>query len=155
MMLHRKKLTREQALQRSKIFCGYQERCHYETKQKLISFGLARNEVEQIISALIDEDYLNEARFAAAFARGKFRIKGWGRIKIRYELRQKKVSDHCIKTAMDEIDEVEYMKTLDRLYDGKLEELEQETDPLAKKRKAKDYLLQKGFELDLIMKKIS
>ena len=154
-MLQRKKLTREQALQRSKIFCGYQERCHYETKQKLISFGLPRNEVEQILSELIEEDYLNEERFAAAFARGKFRIKGWGRIKIRYELRQKKVSDYCIKKAMNEIDEAEYIKTLDRLYEVKLGELEQETDEVTKKRKAKDYLLQKGFELDLIMKKIS
>ena len=154
-MLQRKKLTREQALQRSKIFCGYQERCHHETKQKLVSFGLARNEVEQILSELIEENYLNEERYAAAYARGKFRIKNWGRIKIRYELRQKRVSDYCIKKAMNEIDEAEYQKTLDRLYTAKLGELEQETDEIARKRKAKDYLLQKGFGLDLILKKIS
>ena len=133
-MLQRKKLTREQALQRSKIFCGYQERCYHETKQKLVSFGLARNEVEQILSELIEENYLNEERYAAAYARGKFRIKNWGRIKIRYELRQKRVSDYCIKKAMNEIDEAEYQKTLDRLYTAKLGELEQETDEIARKK---------------------
>jgi regulatory protein len=98
---------------------------------------------------------LNEERYAAAFARGKFRNKGWGRIKIRYELRQKKVNDYCIRKAMNEIDEAEYLKTLDRLYAGKICELEQETDEIARRRKARDYLLQKGFELDLILKKIS
>jgi len=121
-----------------------------ETKEKLYTFGLTREEVEQIIARLIDEDYLNEERFAAAFARGKFRIKHWGRVKIRYELKQKYISELCIKKAMKEIDEDEYLKTLVKLTEEKLEELGQEKDILIRKKKVLSYLMQKGYERDII-----
>jgi regulatory protein len=99
---------------------------------------------------LVEEDYLNEERYAAAYARGKFRIKQWGRIKIKYELKQKQVSDYCIKNAMKEIDEEEYMKTLGKLMEEKLIELESEKNVFVKRKKATDYLLQKGYERDFI-----
>jgi regulatory protein len=149
-MLQKKKLTPDQGWQRAKLYCAYQERSHVETKEKLYSFGLPREEVEQIIARLIDEDYLNEERFAAAFARGKFRIKHWGRVKIRYELKQKYISELCIKKAMKEIDEDEYLKTLEKLIEEKLEELCQEKDILNRKKKVWSYLLQKGYERDII-----
>lgn len=150
-MLQRKKLTADQALQRAKLYCAYQERCHAETKQKLYSFGLFKNDVDRIISQLVEEDYLNEERFAAAFARGKFRMKHWGRVKIKYELKQKNVSEYCIKKAMKEIGEEEYEKTLAKLTEEKLEELGGEKNALTRRKKVYDYLLQKGFERDMIL----
>lgn len=149
-MLQKKKLTPDQGWLRAKLYCAYQERSHVETKEKLYTFGLTREEVEQIIARLIDEDYLNEERFAAAFARGKFRIKHWGRVKIRYELKQKYISELCIKKAMKEIDEDEYLKTLVKLTEEKLEELGQEKDILIRKKKVLSYLMQKGYERDII-----
>ena len=149
-MLQKKKLTPDQGWQRAKLYCAYQERSHVETKEKLYSFGLPREEVEQIIARLIDEDYLNEERFASAFARGKFRMKHWGRVKIRYELKQKYISELCIKKVMKEIDEEEYLKTLEKLTEEKLEELRQEKDILTRKKKVLSYLLQKGYERDII-----
>ena len=149
-MLRRKKLTADQALKNAKVYCSYQERNHKETKDRLFSYGLPKSDIEQILSRLIEEDYLNEERFAAAYARGKFRMKQWGRIKIRYELRQKQVSDYCIEKAMKEIDEEEYMKTLEKLMEEKMSELQSETNVLAKKKKATDFLLQKGYERDII-----
>ncbi|MGE5105942.1 MAG: regulatory protein RecX, partial [Sphingobacteriales bacterium] len=114
-MQYKKQLTKEQALQKLRHYCGYQERSHAEVKEKLYSFGLHKQEVEESISQLIEEEYLNEERFAKAFASGKFRIKQWGRIKIKYELKQKQVSDYCIRKAIDAIEEEDYLKTLRRL----------------------------------------
>src|SRR5690349_5361845 len=108
-MMTKKKLTPQQALAQAKIYCAYQERCHSETKERLYSFGLTTNEVDQIIAQLIEEDYLNEERFAAAFARGKFRMKRWGRVKIKYEMKQRQITGYCIQKAMKEIDEEEYL----------------------------------------------
>ena len=149
-MVQRKKLTAEQALQRAKLYCAYQERCHAETKQKLYSFGLFKTDVDRIVSNLIEEDYLNEERFAAAFARGKFRMKHWGRVKIAYELKQKNVSDYCIKKAVEQIEEEEYLEVLGKLAEEKLEELNGEKNELMRRKKVHDYLLQKGYERDLI-----
>lgn len=153
-MLQRKKLTPDQAWQHAKLYCAYQERCHKETKEKLYSFGLSRNDADRIISQLIEEDYLNEQRFAAAYARGKFRMKQWGRSKIRYELKQKGVSEYCIKKAMTEIDDHEYEKTLLRLIELKAKELKSEKNVFTRKKKIRDYLMQKGYEYDLILQNL-
>jgi regulatory protein len=150
-MLQKKRLTPDQALQKAKHYCAYQERSHAEAKEKLYSFGLWKNEVEKIISQLIEEDYLNEERFAAAFARGKFRMKQWGRVKIKYELKQKQVSEYCIKKGLKEIREEEYQKILVKLAEEKLNTLKSEKNIYTKKRKAMDYLLQKGYERDLVL----
>jgi len=82
----KKRLTPQQARQTIKQYCAYQERSHFEVKTALCSHGLTIGEADEIIAELISEDYLNEERFARAFARGKFRMKKWGRVKIRYEL---------------------------------------------------------------------
>ena len=95
-MLQKKYLTPAQALQKLKHFCGYQERSHYETQQKLYSLGLYKKDVEILLSQLIEENYLNEERYATAFAGGRFRIKQWGRVKIKYELQQQPVGDRTI-----------------------------------------------------------
>ncbi len=150
-MLQNRKLTPQQASQKIKHYCAYQERSHEEVKQKLYSFGLRTIEIDPILAQLIEEDYLNEERFAKLFAGGRFRMKQWGRIKIRLALQQKKVSEYCIKKGLLEIPDNEYLHTLRRLFDLKWTALKGEKNLLTKKRKTLDALLQKGFERDLIM----
>src|SRR6187399_231885 len=144
-MLYKEKLTPQQAFQKIKQYCAYQERCHSEVKEKLYGYGLYKNDVEDIIGKLIEENYLNEERFAILFAGGKFRIKQWGRLKIKYELKQKQVSEYCIKKALNSIDETAYLKTLDKLFELQLKRLKTEKNSYSKKKKLQDHLRMKGF----------
>ena len=146
--MQKKYLTKEQALQKLKHYCGYQERSHGEVQQKLWDLGVNRSEHDEIISSLIEEDYLNEERFAKQFVGGKFRMKDWGRKKIYYALKEKKVSEYAIKTAMKEIDEKIYKETLYELAEKKYISLQSEQN-LVRKKKTMDYLLQKGYEAEL------
>jgi regulatory protein len=154
-MLQKKRLTPGQALQNIRLFCAYQDRSHSEVKDRLYSFGLNTPEVDTIISELIQDDYLNEERFARSFARGKFRMKQWGRVKIKYELKLRHVSEYCIKKGLTEIDDAEYEKTLNNLLEQKSRTLRSEKNVFVKKRKLLDYLLQKGFERDVVLGAIS
>ena len=147
--MQRKFLTKEEALQKLRQYCAYQERSHYEVQQKLYDLGIRRNDHDGIIATLIEEDYLNEERFAKAFAGGKFRMKDWGRKKIYYALKEKKVSEYSIKQAMKEIDEEEYQKNLKELVTEKYESLKDE-QYLVRKKKTIDYMVQKGYEFDLV-----
>ncbi|MGN6603134.1 MAG: regulatory protein RecX [Ginsengibacter sp.] len=147
--------TPEQTVPKIKQYCAYQERCHAEVRDKLFSFGLHKNDVEEIISQLITENYLNEERFAIHFAGGKFRMKQWGKIKITQALKFKQVSDYCIRKALKEIDADEYENTFQKLVEQKLKSLKSEKNIFIKKRKIQDFLLQKGFESDKIRKAIN
>ncbi|QEC41414.1 regulatory protein RecX [Pseudobacter ginsenosidimutans] len=150
-MAYQKQLSKEQALQKARHYCGYQERSHTEVKEKLYSYGLRKTDVEELLSQLIEENYLNEERYATMFAGGKFRMKQWGRVKIRYELKQKRVSEYCIKKAMKEIDEEDYLKTLDKLASVKWNSVKGEgVNHFVKMSKTTDYLVQKGFEMELV-----
>ncbi len=133
-----------------KHYCGYQERSHSEVKQKLYSFGLPKKEVEELISRLIEEGYLNEERFALQFASGKSRIKGWGTQKIRYELRQRGISEFCINKALNALDKGEYESGFQRLAAKKWASLQSEKNIFARKSKWQQFLLKKGFEAALI-----
>ena len=148
-------LTPQQALPKAKHYCAYQERCHTEVTDKLHAFGLNKEEVAQVISTLIEENYLNEERFALMYAGGHFRTKHWGRIKIKYELKKKMVSDYCIKKALKSIDDAAYIKTLQRLAEPKLKTLKGEKNLFIRKKKLQDHLLQKGYESDLIREAIN
>ncbi len=148
-MLYKKTLTRDQALQKLRHFCGYQERCHQDVKEKLYNLGVKKREHDEIIATLIEEKYLDEERFAVAFAGGRFRIKQWGRIKIRYELKQRQVSDYSIRKALGQIDEKEYRAVLQKLAEERYASLKEEQG-LLRKKKTMDYLLQKGFEMELV-----
>ena len=149
------KFSKEQALPKIKQYCTYQERCHAEVKEKLYSFGLyKKKDVEQLMSQLIEENYLNEERFAIQYAGGKFRMNQWGRIKIKYALRQKQVSEYSIKKGLKEINESDYKKTLQKLAEQKLKTLKNESNVFSKRKKLQDYLLQKGYETDLILEEI-
>ena len=149
-MIRRPSLSLEQALQKARHYCGYQERSHRDVQEKLYSLGLRKKDVEQAIATLIEENYLNEERFAIQYASGHFRLKSWGRVRIRYELKQKQVSEYCIKKALAGIDEDEYERTLTKLAERKAEELAAETNPYIRKQKLQEYLLRKGYEADQI-----
>ena len=148
--MHPKNIGTDEAWQKVKHFCAYQERSHAETRDKLYSFGLYKQEVEDLLGKLIQENYLNEERYAIQFAGGKFRIKQWGRIKIKYELQQKRVSAYCIKIALAQIDEEDYYQCLLKLATAKSETLSSEKNVYVKKSKLYSYLLQKGYESGLI-----
>jgi regulatory protein len=126
-------------------FCNYQERSHQEVKDRLYELGSFPGEVNELIAELIQADLLNEERFAKAFARGKFKLKNWGRIKITYELKAHRISEYLLKKALREIDPSEYFGTAQRLGERKWESLK-EANSFAKRCKVYKYLQQKGYE---------
>lgn len=146
LMLRAQQISKEQALQKIRIYCGYQERSHKEVKEKLYSFKLRKQTVEEILAQLIEENFLDEERFAIQFAGGKFRMKQWGRVKIMHALKQRGVSDYCIRKAMNEIDETAYKQVLQKLAERKWTSLRKEPHLLTKLQKTRTYLMQKGFE---------
>lgn len=136
-------------------YCKYQERCHSEVRNKLYELGCTTGEVERQIAGLIETGVLNEERFARAFAGGKFRMKQWGREKIKQQLKIRKISDYCIKKAMTEISPDDYEKTLNKIAYKKTEEIKKDRSISSKKSKLYRYLIQKGYERDLVIDIIS
>jgi regulatory protein len=147
-------VTPHQALAKSYKFCAYQERSQKEVRDKLISFKLENEEIENIIVKLIEENFLNEERFALAYAGGKFRIKHWGKNKIKQSLKQHDVSEYCIKKALSNIKNDEYYLTIEKLVSKKNKELKEEKNRLARARKVLVFMITKGYEHELVMKEI-
>lgn len=141
--------TVAQALIKAEAWCAYQDRCQQEMRDKLYSWGLSPDEIENVIAELIGRRFIDEERYAIAFAGGKFRIKKWGRVKIRVELKRKKISDYCIRKGLAQIDEDEYRETLRKLAEKKEKETK-EKHPLKKKYKIMSYLVSRGYENDLV-----
>ncbi len=131
-------------------FCNYQERSQQEVRDKLYELGSYPAEVEELIADLIEAGLLNEERFARAFVRGKFRMKGWGRVKILQHLKPHRISEYLIKIALKEIDPSEYFGTALRLGRRKWESLHSERSNALKKQKTYRFLLQRGFETGII-----
>ncbi len=144
-----KPLTVLQVKTKMESWCAFQDRSHFETRLKIKSFYLKETEIEFIIAELISSNFLNEERFACSYARGKFRIKKWGKHKILSGLREHRVSDFCIKKAMKEIDGDEYIKLLTSILVTKNSSLK-EKNFLLKKIKLTRFALSRGFEQDLI-----
>ena len=142
--------TQKQALIKAESYCAYQERCQQEVRDKLYSWGLHDVQVENVIAELIASNFINEERFAKAYAGGKFRIKKWGRVKISIELKRRKISAYCIKKGLAEIEEEEYIKTLQKVAEVKIKAMK-ERDSKKKKYKVMNYLLSRGFENDLVV----
>ncbi|WP_370591093.1 regulatory protein RecX [Salegentibacter sp. BLCTC] len=130
-------------------FCAYRDRSHKEVEEKLNKMNMIPAAQEQIIIQLMQEDFLNEERFARSFVRGKFRIKKWGKIKIKQELKFREISSPIIKIALTEIEQEKYTATLYELAEKKLDLLK-EPDTFKKKRKLADFLLRKGYESNLV-----
>jgi regulatory protein len=139
------RIGKEQAIQRIRHYCAYQERAQQEVRDKLYELGMTMDEVEEIMSDLIAENFLNEERFAVQFAGGHFRIKGWGKVKIQHALQQKRVSSFNIKIGLKAIDEDAYLKTLEQLATKKWNSLKGERG-LSRMAKTYAFLHQRGFE---------
>lgn len=145
-----KKLTPRQAKSKAEAYCAYQERSQQEVRNKLYYWGLHQTNVEEVIAELIADGFLNEERFALAYASGKFRMNGWGKYKIKQGLAQKSVSIPLIRTALNSLDEREYRDKLESLLRAKAG-LEKEKHPYKRKNKLMQYALGKGYESELIL----
>jgi regulatory protein len=137
------------ALKKAEAYCAYQERSQYEVRGKLIGLGIYHNDLENIISALIENNFINEERFAKAYAQGKFRIKAWGKLKIKQGLKFKQVSPPLIKKALEQINKEDYLAQLEKILGKKIDWDAKKLDSKSK-NKAIQYALGKGFESDLI-----
>ncbi|MFD2163747.1 regulatory protein RecX [Paradesertivirga mongoliensis] len=145
-----KRLDKKTAKARLEQYCAYQERSQQEVREKLYSYGLYPSEVEDLICNLIEANYLNEERFAIAYTLGKFRIKHWGRIKIKQGLKQKRVGDNLIKKALGQIDAEEYERALMGVLKKK-DALSKESNAFTRRQKLIQYAISRGYETDLVI----
>jgi len=136
------------ALAKLQHYCAYQDRCHQEVRNKLLDLGVRGHELEIIITELIKDNFLNEERFARSYARGKFRIKRWGRIKIKLELKKRDVSVYCIKKGLSEIDDADYYDTLLKVVLAKKKLLKPDSE-FKQKNKLVQHAMRRGFETAL------
>jgi regulatory protein len=148
-----KPLTFEQAKHKALRYCAYQERSHQEVKNKLYELGLRTSDVDELLSYLITEGFLNEERYAKLYAGGKFRVKHWGRIKITHALEGKGLSKKCISIGLKEIDEDEYLLTLEKLIAAKIDEVDEDSKFVIRDKVSR-YAIQKGYEPELVWKKL-
>ncbi|HRV55924.1 MAG TPA: regulatory protein RecX [Mangrovimonas sp.] len=146
--------TVDEAQKAMEIFCAYQERCHYEVRKKLREMRMIPQAIDHILTQLIESNYLNEERFAKAFARGKFRIKHWGKNRILRELKFREISKYNIESALKEIPQQDYLDALDALAKKKMDSI-LERSVLKKKKKLVDYLLYRGWEPHLVYDKVN
>lgn len=146
-------VTPLQARAKLEHFCAYQDRCHSEVLEKLKSLGMDNDASDEIMVYLIAHDFLNEERFAKSFARGKHRIKFWGKIRIVNELKMRGISTYNINSALSEIDADQYLQTFEMIADRSWESIS-DPQPIRKKKKWFDYLSRKGFEHQLIYDKL-
>ena len=148
-MLKKKSYSLNEAKKKLENFCSYQERCHKEVEEKLRELGMIQSASQEIIAQLIQEDYLNETRFAKNFARGKFRIKNWGRNRISRELKSRNISDYNIKMGMQEFTDIEYEETFYNLIEKRKKSVEHL--PIdQQKKKIFSYLSYRGWEHEKI-----
>ena len=148
-MIEQKYFSIEEIKRKLERYCIYQDRCHKEIETKLRAFTLIEEAKNQIILHLMEHDFLNEERFSKSFARGKFNIKKWGKQRITQELKMRNISDYNIKTALKEIDEELYLKTIYKIAERR-NEIINETDFYKRKKKLTDFLIRKGYEYNLI-----
>jgi len=150
----KKSFTVDEIKRKIEQFCVYQDRCHKEVEQKMRDYELIPEAREMILLSLMQDNFLNEERFAKSFARGKFRIKNWGKQRIIRELKFREISAYNIKTALKEIDAQEYLDTIYRITEKRSQSI-LETNSYKKKKKLIDFLMRKGFENELIFKTVN
>lgn len=144
-------VSRQEALEKARKFCAYQERSHLEVWEKLKTLNQPHEMAEELLTELIEEGFLDEERFARAYVRGKFKNNRWGRLKIRQGLKTKGVQPRLIDKALEEIDEDDYQATLHHLLLKKLKQLKGESQ-VQQKNKVARYLTGKGYEQGLVWK---
>ncbi|MEN8835027.1 MAG: regulatory protein RecX, partial [Polaribacter sp.] len=150
----KKSFTVDEIKRKLEQYCVYQDRCHKEVEQKMRDYELIPEAKEIILLSLMQDNFLNEERFAKSFARGKFRIKSWGKQRITRELKFRDISAYNIKTALKEIDEQAYLKTIYSITEKRSTSIS-ETNNYKKKKKLIDFLMRKGFENELIFKTVN
>jgi len=143
----------EDIVQKLEYYCSYQERCHIEVSEKLRGFVLNQAEKDRIIVHLIESNFLNEERFALVFSISKFHQKKWGKIRIKNELKARKISDYLVTKALKEIPSEEYEMTFENLAEKHWESITEKNN-LKKRKKFCDYLLRKGWESERIYEKV-
>ena len=143
----------DEALQKLRNFCAYQERCHKEVVQKLGEMGMIDAAVNQIVVSLISDNFLNEERFAFSYARGKFSQKHYGKIRIQRELKLRDIHPKLIQKALDQIDSTDFDDAFEVLADKKWESLKNE-NVLVKKKKFFDYMVYRGWETERVYDKL-
>ena len=148
-----KNIKNNEVQKKIEFYCTYQERSHKEVTEKLFKMGLKKNTVDEILSNLIQNNFINEARFASSYTSGKFRIKLWGKKRIKYGLKNHKVSDYNIQSALNQIRDEDYEKTLNHLTKKILNSCGKEN---LNKKKLKLFaaLKYRGWELELIYRQI-
>ena len=150
-MKNYKSYSVEEASKALEHYCAYQERCHKEVEKKLNELKMIPEAKEKILLHLLKHNYLNEERYAKSFARGKFSIKNWGKRRIVNELKFKGISTYNINVALKEIDDKDYIQTLNKIAQKKLL-LIKESNEFKKRNKLTTFLISKGFETDLVYK---
>ena len=150
----KKTYTVEEALVKLQKYCAYQDRCHREVEQKLKQMHMIPEAIERVIVDLIQDNHLNEERFAKAYVRGKFSIKKWGKVRLTLELKQRQISQYVIKTALAEIDPKEYLQTFHKLAEKKALNMF-ESNPFKRKKKLADYLIYRGWESHMVYDKVN
>jgi regulatory protein len=151
-MNHSKTYSLDEAKRVLENYCAYQERCHQEVQKKLQNMHMIPEAIDLIIVHLLEHDFLNETRFSKAFARGKFRVKKWGRKRIELELKKRGIGSYNIKEAFKEISDVDYLQTFHELAEKKWDTI-REANIYKKKKKFADYLLYRGWESHLVYDK--
>jgi regulatory protein len=153
MIIKKTVFTVDQIKRKIEQYCVYQDRCHKEVEQKMRDYNLIPEARELILLSLMKDDFLNEERFSKSFARGKFRIKSWGKQRIIRELKFRNISAYNIKTALKEIEETEYIATIYRITENRNAVIK-ESNSYKRKKKLIDFLMRKGFENELIFKTV-
>ena len=153
-MQTKKTYTVDEALKRMERYCSYQERCHKEVVQKLYSMYMIPEAIDHIVVKLMQDNFLNEERYAKAFVSGKFRIKKWGKHRLTRELKQKDIGKTLITMALKTITDQEYIETFHALAEKRAENI-QETNVLKKRKKLADYLFYRGWESHLVYDKVN
>ncbi|KJD31324.1 recombinase RecX [Tamlana nanhaiensis] len=148
----KKTYTLQEATKKLEHYCAYQERCHQEVRKKLVTMHMIPEAIDAVIVHLLQHNFLNEARFAKTFVRGKFRIKKWGRRRLTLELKKKDISKANINEAFREITDAEYIEVFNDLAEKKANSIT-ESNKLKKKKKLADYLLYRGWESHLVYEK--
>jgi regulatory protein len=148
--MQKKYLTKAQALKKLQRYCAYQDRCHSEVRSKLIELGVYGDTLEEVMAELIVDRFLDEERFARSYVRGKFRLKKWGRIRIKQELRLRKISAYCTKKGLEEIEEEEYLACLRAILEKKIKDYARKDDDFTAHQKAAVYANGRGYEYSLI-----
>jgi len=137
--------TPSEALKKLERYCAYQDRCHQEVRRKLYDIGLYGEDVDHVMAQLVEDNFLNEERFARSYARGKHKMKRWGRVRIEQELKRRQISPYCIRAGLSELDELDYTGALHSLIEKRRDKQDTKLHPYARRQDLIEYAVRKGY----------